>query len=186
MLSAEYGYKFFPGHVKNPDFAENLTHWRANSQVKADTFAGYGTKSQLRSQAFSGVGDSFAVFTRTEKNYGELRQKLTGFTPGKTYSLVYLTCDREIMEKNTFIPREYKIGFRLDGAKIIRNTLFADVRFAKGKRITSGKRACVNQRFVVFVANQREIELTFDNKDAKPGEKTALNYIAVRPYYTGK
>ena len=186
MLSAEYGYKFFPGHVKNPDFAENLTHWQANSQVKADTFAGYGTKSQLRSQAFSGVGDSFAVFTRTEKNYGELRQKLTGFTPGKTYSLVYLTCDREIMEKNTFIPREYKIGFRLDGAKIIRNTLFADVRFAKGKRITSGKRACVNQRFVVFVANQREIELTFDNKDAKPGEKTALNYIAVRPYYTGR
>ena len=183
MLSAEYGFQYHPGHVRNPDFLNKLESWQATGQVRYDSFATYGSVMQRRSQAFAGLGDSFALFSRTAEGYGELRQTLKGFTPGKKYTLSYLTCDREAMESNRYKEKAYRLDFELKGAKIRRNTLFTDPRFSKGKRVKDGKHPCINQRFVVFTAEKPELELIFHNKAAEPGEKIALNHVSVRPFF---
>ena len=183
MLSAEYGFRYHPGHVKNPDFMNKLESWQAKGQVRHDSFATYGSLIQLRSQAFAGLGDSFALFSRTADEYGELCQTLKGFIPGKTYTLSYLTCDREAMESNRYMEKAYGLDFELKGVRIKRNTLFTDPRFSKGKRVKDGKHPCINQRFVVFTAEKPELELIFNNKSAAPGERIALNHVSVRPYF---
>lgn len=183
MLSAEYGFRYHPGHVKNPDFMNKLDFWQAKGQVQPDSFATYGSVMQRRSQAFAGLGDSFALFSRAADAYGELRQTLKGFVPGKTYRLSYLTCDRAVMESNRYIEKAYKLDFVLNGAKIKHDVLFTDPRFSKGKRVKDGKHPCINQRSVIFTADKPELELIFHNKAAAPGEKIALNHVAVRPYF---
>ncbi len=99
MLSKTYGYRYSPGHLSNCDFADGLKGWTADpvDALRTDSFAGYGKGSQARWGAGGQTGDTFCVFKRGAGGPSTLTQTATGLTPGKVYTLQFVTADYKDM-----------------------------------------------------------------------------------------
>ena len=87
--------------------------------LRVDSFAGYGKGSQARWGAPGGTGDSFCVFTRSEGQANTLTQTATGLTPGKIYTLQFVTADYKDMVERRVDPKQHKLRAILgDGATV--------------------------------------------------------------------
>lgn len=186
MLSKAYGYRYSPGHLSNCDFADGLKGWTADPAdgVRADSFAGYGKGSQARWGAGGGTGDTFCVLKRGAERPSTLTQTATGLTPGKVYTLQFVTADYKDMVARKVAPKQHRLSAILGaGAELIpeKSYVFVDRR-------TSGKKADdglvrINLHHLRFRATAPSFKVTFTDADADPGAETALNYIMLKPYF---
>jgi hypothetical protein len=188
MLSKDYGYAYSPGHLKNCDFVDGLEGWVADpadaDALRADSFAGYGSGSQRRWGAPGGTGDTFCVFTRGEGDASTLTQTATGLTPGRIYTLQFVTADYEDIVAGAFDPKELGMNAVLDaGAEVIpeESYVFVDTRNT-GRKENDGL-ARVNLHHVRFRALDPSVTVTFTDAEAEPGTQIALNYIMLKPYF---
>ncbi|OQA88292.1 MAG: hypothetical protein BWY31_00454 [Lentisphaerae bacterium ADurb.Bin242] len=179
-LSARYGFRYAPGHVKNPDFEEGLTGWQANSLVRTGTFKGFGEKSEKRYGSVYHPGDMFAILARTPDGHAELRQTVTGLVRGKTYSLTFFTADANDMKNHVVAPRRHKMEYELGDVEILRRVCAVDYRKARDEKDTFAR---INAYRIIFRAEKEEAGLVFRNKTAEPGAELALNYVSVMPYF---
>ena len=112
-LSDDYGYAYVPAHVSNGDFSKGLSGWTAAPAVaggvEARTVKTWGSKALcIRGQ--SEVGDTAAVFRRSEKGASFLRTKVSGLKPGSLYSFKYAVGDvRALKQKEEPKPRSFGI-----------------------------------------------------------------------------
>ncbi len=186
MLSKTYGYAYSPGHLQNCDFVEGLEHWTAAPAdgLRADSFAGYGKGSQARWGAPGGTGDTFCVFTRADEEPNTLTQTATGLTPGRVYTLQFVTADYDDMVERKVDPKEHGLSAVLgEGAEVIPESSYVFVdRRDSGRKADDGL-VRINLHHIRFRATAPEFPVTFTDAAAEPGEQIALNYIMLKPYF---
>ena len=175
MLSDKYGYKWHLDYLKNPDFEDGLNNWQISGKVEAGKKKDFGSKFQKRYGSAYPQGDTFALLTREENQPAEIRQKLTGLTPGKLYSVYYMTADYDDVLKEKYDAKHTGVTLTIPGATITRRSYFIDDR--------KSMKACMNSCKYIFRAKSPEAELVFNNRRAVPGSRQILNYITVRPYF---
>lgn len=186
MLSKAYGYRYSPGHLSNCDFVDGLKGWTAEpaDALRTDSFAGYGRGSQGRWGAGGGTGDTFCLFKRGAERPGTLTQTATGLTPGKVYTLQFVTADYKDMVARKVLPRQHRLKAVLGaGAQIIpeKSYVFVDERNSGSKKDDGLVR--INLHHVRFRATAPSFTVTFTDAEAAPGTETALNYIMLKPYF---
>ena len=117
MLSDPYELK----HVANPDFIDGTQGWQVQAaeprNVRTDTFAGYGT-IQGRYPRTTGIGDTFAVLTRSATAPNTVSQQLRGLTPGRLYSLKAFTGDYADLQSGKTLKDQHGLSITLDGAEV--------------------------------------------------------------------
>ena len=180
MLSGKYGLKYNPGFVRNPDFKTGLDGWRIEGSVSRDVVEGFGRPS-LKLLGTGSCGESFAVFARGD-GPNRISQKMSGFIPGETYRLQFVTFDANDAKAHRFAPRKIAIAAELgSGAKILpeRTWRYVDRQSSRPGK-SSGAR--VNLNYIMFEAKAPEIELSFNDAAAKPGERLGLNWINLVKY----
>lgn len=186
MLSKTYGYVYSPGHLKNCDFVDGLTQWVAASSgsLRSDKFPGYGKGSQRRWGAAGGTGDTFCVFTRGEGEASTLTQTATGLTPGKVYTLQFVTADYRDMIAGKIDPKRLGLDTVLGaGAEVIPEASYVFVdRRNSGKKKDDGK-VRINLNHVRLRAVAPSFAVTFTDAKAAPGTEIALNYVMLKPYF---
>lgn len=186
MLSKQYGYRYAPGHLSNCDFADGLQHWTAEPAegLRAASFAGFGRSSEGRWGAGGGTGDTFCVFKRGEARPSTLTQTATGLTPGKVYTLQFVTADYKDMLAGKVDPKQHRLEAVLDsGAEPIpgKSYVFVDKRTSGSK--PGDKLVRINLHHMRFRATAAAVKVTFTDTAAEPGTETALNYVMLKPYY---
>lgn len=186
MLSKAYGYRYSPGHLSNCDFADGLKGWTADpaDAIRAESFAGYGRGSQARWGAEGKTGDTFCVFKRGAGGPGTLTQTATGLTPGKVYTLQFVTADYQDMVAHKVDPKQHRFGAVLGaGAQLIpeKSYVFVDRRNS-GDKANDGL-VRINLHHLRFRAIAPSFKVTFTDAEAEPGTETALNYIMLKPYF---
>ncbi|MEN6301291.1 MAG: hypothetical protein ABFD96_01125 [Armatimonadia bacterium] len=185
-LSKGYGYRYSPGHLSNCDFVDGLKGWTADPAdgLKVESFPGYGSGSQARWGASGGTGDTFAVFTRGQARPNTLSQTATGLTPGKVYTLQFITADYKDMVAKKVAPKQHKLSATLGaGAEVIpeKSYVYVDER-TTGKKADDGK-VRINLHHIRFRATAPSFTVTFTDAEAAPGTQTALNYVMLKPYF---
>jgi len=186
MLSKTYGYVYSPGHLRNCDFVDGLEHWTADTAdgLRADSFAGYGKGSQRRWGAPGGTGDTFCVFTRGEERPNTLTQTATGLTPGKIYTLQFVTADYNDMVAGKIAPKQLGLNAVLDaGAEVIPEKSYVYVDRRNSGRKEDDGLARVNLHHIRFRAVAPSVTVTFTDAEAEQGTEIALNYIMLKPYF---
>lgn len=177
MLSSEYGFKYNPGFLRNCDFTEGLKYWDCAGQIDMDSKTGYGA-SQGRWQ---GGNDTFCVMTRGD-NPNAISQAAQGLTPGKLYSLHFAVADYADIMRMKGNPRRLPVEVELSNVEIIpeKSYMYIDDRPKNAKK---GDYARINLHSIVFRAKSEQCRIEFNDRAANPGEKSAVNYIALRPYF---
>lgn len=181
MLSDAFGLKYLPGHVENGDFRGSLAPWAVDGNVSADVQAGLGSLTEARWGGNNGVGDTFAKFVRKDRP-NALRQKLKGLTPGRRYYLQFITFDVDALKAGK--PRVDRFGLEAvlgDGATVDQKASWVHVDRRATGRYGSSNRTTPNVQHIVFRTEAPEVELTFTDVAAKPGETLGLNAVGVYP-----
>lgn len=196
------GMSIWPTHIRNGDFIEGFSGWRAEAAEPGSLSIGMipNLGSRWQGRQYPAVynepvqtrpGNRFAVFTQNARKPNVLRRKISGLEPGRVYQLTCAVSDLATVEKGmsegTFRKtKPVNLPFlRVDvkGAEEIPELrhVFDDI----------GKygRLCVFPTRVVFRAVASEAEAVFSdwNADGTPGtdagRRTIVNYISVHPYY---
>ncbi|MDY0177221.1 MAG: hypothetical protein WCS95_09430 [Lentisphaeria bacterium] len=189
MLSEKFGYKYHPGHLRNCDFNAGLEHWEVQAaaahSVKKTSFPGYGRNSQRRWGAPPNTGDDFCLLTRCENKANSISQTATGLSPGKLYTLQFVTADYQDMLLKRFNPRQHQISAEFSaGAELLPEQCYVYVENRSDKKQPRlAGHARVNLHYVRFRALQDSLKITFSDEKAGVGEELALNYIVLRPYH---
>ena len=189
------GWKYNPGTVKNGDFDEGFAHWTVEpaeaGSVTNITRKGFGSDLQRRVGAAKGMGDSFAVLTRSAKGPNRLIQKVGNLKPGEWYTFEFATADyANVLQPRSAYDREPQLWAEVKGMPI--DERYSGHHFApagannwKLKKISCPFRT---SRYV-FQATSPEAEVCItDWKGASEpggpvGRRATLNYISVRPYF---
>lgn len=186
-LSDHFGYRYNPGHLTNPDFAEGLKGWTvtqaAEGSVRADRMRGYGKAQQGRWGA-GGAGDTVCVMVRQAALPNRIFQVAQGLQPGKVYSLQFVTADRKDVVAKKYNPRRYGIRASLEGAAMVSGKSFVHVDRRKagadGKESNVGK---INLNRVIFRAGAATQKIEFSDEEGLPGEELMLNFVQLKPYF---
>ena len=184
MLSDEYGFTYLPGHVTNGDFRGTFNGWTVQGDVTLDRCDGMASASQNRWGGNDGIGDTFAVFHKTDDTVSTLSQTATGLVPGKTYLLQFVTFDADDAHNKVTAGRDIGIRATLGAGA----TIHDDLSWHHIDRRELGRyahnNACVrpNLHHIVFTATAPEVTITLDNALAQPGENLGVNFFAVTPF----
>ena len=182
MLSEKYGLKYNPGFLKNPGFMSGLDGWNIEGSVSHDSVDRGFARHSLGLLGTGSCGESFAVFTRGESP-NRISQTISGLAPGETYKLYFVTFDANDAKAHRFAPRKIALAAELGtGAKILpdRSWVHVDRRAETDSGIKVDAR--VNVNYIMFEAKAPEIELSFTDAAAKPGERLGLNWINLVKY----
>lgn len=187
MLSEYYGFTYRPGHLANGDFAAGMKGWQAEGDVKISHFAGYGfRRGQQRRVLPYGTGDTFCLFKRSVKAANLLSQTAKNLTPGKQYSLTYVTADLADVKKVQSQFPSCILPVRLENAEIIDDLTYITRMPFKDKN----QKAAINTHRVVFRAKTPNVKITFSDwlDDTEPGavagQEQMLNFISLKPYFS--
>ena len=195
-LAAAYGFKYLPGHVVNPDFAEKFSGWTAApaeaGSLVPHTEPGYGKEGQRRQHVANGVGDSVALFTRSQKAPNVLSQRARGLCPGKVYCLEFVTADLDDFKRPWSVPEAFGVRATVsDGGEEMPE--FAYSHKAPRDRAAHKSRGVMIPlkvlHRVVFTATKADALLTFSDwagetsPGAPAGRRTMLNWVNLRQYF---
>ena len=175
MLSEKYGFRYLPGHLRNGDFTEGLKHWQSSGDVAVDRIPGFGKKN-LNLHGSFGAGDVFALFTRGAKDGSTLEQEATGLTKGKLYTLHFYSADLDDVLCDRRRAKRVPIDVELAGAEIVKDFPYT----GNNSKINA---AWPNTRKIIFRAQGDKVKIVFSDGKAKPGTRSMLNYVALRPYF---
>lgn len=195
-LSDLYGYRYNPGYVANPDFAQGLAGWTvrpaAADSLRAMKIEDFGKKAQGRVYQPKGTGDGVALFTRMADHPNRLSQKISGLAQGHLYALVFFTVDYDEYLKRPGVERS-RHQFRAD--------------FTGGANVPALESHCPGARFsysrpghlfiyrhrYVFRADSTDVTLTFLDRSPDEGEtitegigrRHLLNFVHLHEYFLG-
>ena len=186
MLSSRHGFRYNPGFVANPDFADGLAGWEqapaAEGSIRPDTIPGYGKNIQNR-WGGGKAGDTVCVMLRQDGKPNRIAQNLKGLEPGKVYCLQFVTADRADIAEKRYNPRLYGIAATLEGAETLPDRGFVHIDRRKAhSRKPPENLAKINLHRIVFRATSPSLTLAFSDETAKPGEELALNFVQLKPY----
>ncbi|MFW6437799.1 MAG: hypothetical protein ACOCZ7_02190, partial [Armatimonadota bacterium] len=113
-----------------------------------------------------------------------LTQTATGLTPGKVYTLQFVTGDYEDIVTGAFDPKEHGMQAVLgEGAEVIPEESYVYVDTRNTGRKKDDGLARVNLHHIRFRAVAPSVTVTFTDAEAEAGTQIALNYIMLKPYF---
>ena len=188
MLSDEYGFSYLPGHVVNGDFRGSFDGWTVQGDVTLDSCNGLASTSQNRWGGNGGIGDTFAVFHKTDDETSTLVQNATGLTPGRTYLLQFVTFDADDAHNKVTAGKDIGIRATLGEGAVVHEDLSWHHIDRRDQGRYAHNNACVrpNLHHIVFTATAPQVTITLDNALAAPGENLGVNFFAVTPFLDEK
>lgn len=204
-ICAKYGFRYFPGHLQNGDFAQGLKGWTVQT-AETDSIRMHNVfefaESELcfrETHSYNPrYGDDFAVMKRSAKGPNVLKQKLVGLEKGRLYYLSCLTLKLADVEKPGSVDGRTVFRIDIDGVDRIPGLCWAH-EFSTGNAKANARRrksprhagdsAGRTQDRVVFRAKSDTAEVRFsdwetaENPGGPIGEETVLTYVICRPYY---
>ena len=186
MLSSQYGFRYNPGFIANPDFADGLNGWTtapaAEGSLRPQTIAGYGKNSQRR-WGGGRAGDTVCVMTRNAAKPNRISQTATGLEPGRAYCLQFVTADLNDVTGKKYNPRRYGINVELQGAEILPDKGYVHIdRRNKGRYKDDHDVAKINLNRIIFRAKSPTQVVAFHDEKAAPGEELIINFVQLKPY----
>ena len=177
--------------MKDGDFVEGLKHWKSvpapDGSIKARTIPTLGTGAYAqgrRTKDLYGCGDTCAEFIAGSKGANKLSQVITGLTPGKLYSFFYVTAHPDDIVKPMRIDHKFVFNAVLSDVEIIPEKGYEYRNTTKWSKKSQTRQIVF--RKVIFRAKKDKATVTFTDEGAAPGQKRILNFVGVRPYFTGK
>ncbi|NMA40492.1 MAG: hypothetical protein GX937_09980 [Lentisphaerae bacterium] len=194
MLSEQYNFTCNPGHLRGGDFEEGAADWRLASaepdSLAPMTISGYGRNHLRRRAGNASLGDTVLHFTRSAKAPNRVSQTATGLTPGRVYSLTYVTADPDDIANFKNERQHVVLEASIDGGETIPEKGY-EFRIPAGWENwpASAKRREIVTRKIVFKALRSDVAITFSDwlSDDTPGgaigQKRILNSISLNPYF---
>lgn len=203
-LAGQFGYKYNPGFIENPDFDEGLNGWIVDAvrdggrgtpcpTVAPFEIPGYGTVRQGRRRAKS-AGDRMVLFVRDGNRSNRLSQKVSGLVPGRHYALVFYSSDYDEhlglkSKKKGVLQARRRLRVDFLGGE---NVPSLELHHYGASGIKAGKFSICRNRYV-FRADAPEVVLAILDRDANEGEtvtediglRQIVNFVEMHEYYTG-
>ncbi|HOG50907.1 MAG TPA: hypothetical protein PKY10_09970, partial [Lentisphaeria bacterium] len=196
LLSDTYGFTYLPGHLRNGDFRDGLDGWQAtpaeDDAIVAETIPGYGFTHQhrRRDSLIKNIGDTAAVFTRSDKAPNHLSQTAVNLTQGKLYTLNFAVADlSDIREKAATHP-QLLLHASMKQAEVIPDKSF--VHHWPTANRPKPQNVAIDSHRILFRALAPEVEITFSDWEspaaagAPAGQQQVLNFVSLRPYFEEK
>ncbi|NUP99641.1 MAG: hypothetical protein HUU35_07290, partial [Armatimonadetes bacterium] len=186
MLSERYGFRYLPGFVTNPDFAQGLTGWEvkpaAPESIQTATLPGYGQAVQGR-WGGAGAGDKVCVMVRQAGAANQVAQRVRGLEVGKAYVLQFVTANRRDLADPKHTPGRHGLDVVLEGANLLPERGYVHIDRRKEARGRAPEQVGqINLHRVVFRATTAEQSIVFTDQAAAPGDELVLNFVQLKPY----
>ena len=192
MLSDEYGFKYIPGHIQNPDFDDGLKGWTvaaaAPDSVKTGTMSGL---SPLLGRFLTpGQGNNYLLTKRSADKPNKVSQEIKGLVPGKLYSAKLFVADYQDLTKGQSVRKRLAVSLDIDNVNMIpAKCLVMEVDSLSTAGAFKGKTPpWMNVYRLVFRALDTTAKLTISDwiDDATPGgpvgQEILYNFVEVQPY----
>lgn len=186
-------------HLSNPDFTEGLKDWtiepavavRDSASVSHKMIPGYGSL-QARYHALPGTGDTVLVSRRSSERPNVISQRLKQLTPGRLYSLRFLTGNYGEFTLGESVQQKHSVSKQIEGVEVIPEKSFQAIVesgywYPLGK-FNNRNPYWLNYHQVVFRARGETAELKLldwaegDRAGGPEGEEYIWNFIQVQPY----
>ncbi len=205
-ICAKYGFRYFPGHLQNGDFAKQLEGWTAvpaePGAIRMHNIFEFGENELCfrEMHAFNPrYGDDFAVMKRSAKAPNVLKQTLKNLEPGKLYYLSCLTLKLKDVEQPGSADGRTAFHIEVDNVELIPGLKWGHEFSTGNLKANARRRASPRRRGLpsagrvqdrlVFRAKAETAEVRFsdwataDRPGGEIGEETVLTYVICRPYY---
>lgn len=186
MLSKQYGFSYLPGHIKNNDFVDGFDGWKveaaAEGSVKAARLDWYGDKFEVRWFSDTRIGDTYCHFKAMEGKANRITQTAKNLVPGKKYMLLCYVGDYKDIVANRFNPHRIGLDIDISDADVLPESfVWVDTRKKGYSNHSDIPRQ--NMHRIIFVPKASEVNVTFTDANANPGEEIMLNYIQLKPFF---
>lgn len=194
LLSEQYGFRFRPNHIDNPDFEEGVKGWTVQpaeaGSVEVRQFEGY---SWLQGRyPRTKRGNTFLCFKRSDKSPNTILQSIRNLQPGKLYSLKMVTADYRDLVEGRSVEQKHAVSCRIEGAVLLPERCF-QVAVPNNYAHSLGPfnrehRFWMNYHYYVFHAKSRTAKLAISDwtggnePGGAVGQELMLNFIEVQPY----
>ena len=201
LLSEEYGFRYRPGHITNPDFAEGTRGWTL-APAEADSIAirevegygslqgrypGHGRYHELYPD--DGIGDTFLWAKRTDKGPDTFSQQIRHLQPGKLYSLHMITSDyANLVPKRRNRRQFHRLSIDISGVDPIPERSFQTMIRNNPGRFPRNDDIWINLHRRVFRARAAFASLTISDwtspveMGGRRGREMAYNFVEIQPF----
>lgn len=177
-------------HLKNPDFADGLEHWRTEPAEE-------GEIDVKEMQGFSWLqgrypktkqGDQFCWMKRSAKGPNSVRQTIRSLEPGRTYSLKLISADLGQLDKKQILALTINVD---DAERLDEHCFQFPYPSCYSHEVEPYNRqhpAHFNFHRVVFRPEDTTAELAIsdwadpDEPGGPVGQETAFNFVEVQPF----
>jgi hypothetical protein len=192
MLSDEYGFKYIPGHIQNPDFNDGLKGWTvaeaAPGSVRAGTMP--GLSSLLCRFLTPEQGNNYMMTKRTKDKPNKVSQEIKNLVPGKLYSAKLFVADYQDLTKGESVRKTFAISLDIDNVNmILEKRLVQEIPSRSKAGPFKGKKPpWMNHYRLVFRAKDTTAKLTISDwtNATTPGgligQEILYNFVEVEPY----
>ena len=194
MLSDEdeYGFKYIPGHIQNPDFNDGLKGWTVAAAAKDSVQAGTmkGLSALLCRFLTPEQGDNYMMTKRSANKPNKVSQEIKNLVPGKLYSAKLFVADYQDLTKGQSVQKKLAISLDIDNVDMIPEKRLVQAIHSRSKvGPFKGKTPpwMIHYR-LVFRAKDKTAKLTISDwpDEAKPGgpvgQEILYNFVEVQPY----
>jgi len=195
LLSKQYGWRYSPNIIHNPDFAAGIEGWTVHtddwSEISGRSHDFYG-HLQGRMPP-SNVGDTFLWTKRGAEQPKGVSQTLRNLIPGQLYSAKLITGNYDDLIAGRSIKKEHAVCFEIDGVDMVPEKSFLAVvanNYAhKLGPFTADYSYWFNHHRYVFRATEAAAQLSISNwksadeRGGPVGEELIFNFVEVQPYY---
>ena len=195
----QYGYKYNPGHISNPDFAEGLDNWTEDSAIQGsietgvwhgqDTSDGYGAFQRRYHPYDDTLGDTFLLMTKNADNPNKCSQTITGLVAGKKYSIKMITADYGDLKNGYKIEKIHEVSVKIGTSYLTLSSEKYTNSHSLLPDYTGSGGAWLNLHSAIFTAASASMDLTISDwlsetdKGNYSDQKLMCGYIQVQPYF---
>ena len=171
-------------HISNGDFEQGARRWRLSpAQTGAITVgrkAGYGRISG-RYPPVALLGDTFLCTRRSRKKANAFSQGIAGLTPGRAYSLKFISADRE----DLYLKDNHAVSVEIIGADVLPERTIHQLY----EQVWCGTpHPWMNFHRIVFRARGETARLVISDwasptePGGSEGQQLIFNFVQVQPY----
>ena len=194
LLSERYGYKYRPGHIRNPDFDQGLDDWAVSeAEPGSVTTASLQQLGRLLGRRHArNAGNHCLRMKRSANRPNTVSQEIRNLKPGKLYCMKMIVADFGAISKGRSVNEVLAASIKIDNVQMLRAKGF--VSSIQNVTPRSGQfkgkpPPWMNYHWKVFRAKGKTAKLVISDwaSDAEPGgpagQELLINFIEIQPYF---
>ena len=194
-LSDEFGFKYIPGHITNPDFDDGLEGWSVAAAAPNSVQTGtMGHLSEMQGRFMTSQGDNYLLTKRSADKPNQVSQKIKKLIPGKLYSAKIYVADYQDYVKGESVRKRLAVSLDIDNVNMVPGkclVLEVDISSSGLSSVGPFKGKTppwMNVHRLVFRALDTTAKLTISDwtDETTPGgpigQEILYNFVEVQPY----